>query len=103
MSTPAPALRVGERTRRLGEPRTIAVLGISLGILAFWLALPPWTLRDLAFPVAAGFLGAGAGIAALARGERRLGTIAIVISVLGFNLIGDGLREALDPKLRGRG
>jgi peptide/nickel transport system permease protein len=29
--------------------------------------------------------------------------IAIVISVLGFNLIGDGLREALDPKLRGRG
>jgi peptide/nickel transport system permease protein len=29
--------------------------------------------------------------------------IAIVVSVLGFNLIGDGLREALDPKLRARG
>jgi peptide/nickel transport system permease protein len=29
--------------------------------------------------------------------------LAIVVSVLGFNLIGDGLREALDPKLRGRG
>jgi peptide/nickel transport system permease protein len=28
--------------------------------------------------------------------------LAIVIVVLGFNLIGDGLREALDPKLRGR-
>lgn len=28
--------------------------------------------------------------------------LAIVISVLGFNLIGDGLREAIDPKLRGR-
>jgi ABC-type dipeptide/oligopeptide/nickel transport system permease subunit len=27
---------------------------------------------------------------------------AIVLSVLGFNLIGDALREALDPKLRGR-
>ena len=27
---------------------------------------------------------------------------AIVVSVLGFNLIGDGLREALDPKLRNR-
>src|SRR5215210_3958585 len=27
---------------------------------------------------------------------------AIVVSVLGFNMIGDGLREALDPKLRGR-
>jgi peptide/nickel transport system permease protein len=29
--------------------------------------------------------------------------IAIVISVLGFNLIGDALREALDPRFRGRG
>ena len=29
--------------------------------------------------------------------------VAIVVSVLGFNLIGDGLREALDPKLRTRG
>ena len=28
--------------------------------------------------------------------------LAIVISALGFNLIGDGLREALDPKLRSR-
>jgi peptide/nickel transport system permease protein len=28
--------------------------------------------------------------------------VAIVIAVMGFNLVGDGLREALDPKLRGR-
>jgi peptide/nickel transport system permease protein len=28
--------------------------------------------------------------------------MAIVITVLGFNLVGDGLREALDPKLEGR-
>jgi peptide/nickel transport system permease protein len=28
--------------------------------------------------------------------------VAIVIAVMGFNLIGDALREALDPKLRGR-
>jgi peptide/nickel transport system permease protein len=28
--------------------------------------------------------------------------VAIVLSVLGFNLIGDGLREALDPRFRGR-
>jgi peptide/nickel transport system permease protein len=28
--------------------------------------------------------------------------IAIIISALGFNMIGDALREALDPKLRGR-
>lgn len=28
--------------------------------------------------------------------------VAIVVAVMGFNLIGDALREALDPKLRGR-
>jgi ABC-type dipeptide/oligopeptide/nickel transport system permease subunit len=28
--------------------------------------------------------------------------LAIIVSVLGFNLIGDGLREALDPRFRGR-
>ena len=28
--------------------------------------------------------------------------IAIVIAVMGFNLIGDAMREAIDPKLRGR-
>jgi ABC-type dipeptide/oligopeptide/nickel transport system permease component len=27
--------------------------------------------------------------------------LAIVIAVLGFNLMGDGLRDALDPKMRG--
>jgi ABC-type dipeptide/oligopeptide/nickel transport system permease subunit len=28
--------------------------------------------------------------------------LAIFLSVLGFNLLGDGLRDALDPRLRGR-
>jgi peptide/nickel transport system permease protein len=28
--------------------------------------------------------------------------VAIALSVLGFNLLGDGLRDALDPRLRGR-
>jgi peptide/nickel transport system permease protein len=28
--------------------------------------------------------------------------IAILLAVLGFNLVGDGLRDALDPRLRKR-
>ncbi len=28
--------------------------------------------------------------------------VAIILAVLGFNLLGDGLRDALDPRLRGR-
>lgn len=40
------------------------------------------------------YLTSGAGFTALFPG------IAIVLSVIGFNLLGDGLREALDPRLR---
>jgi ABC-type dipeptide/oligopeptide/nickel transport system permease subunit len=29
--------------------------------------------------------------------------LAIMMTVLSFNLIGDGLRDALDPRLRGGG
>jgi peptide/nickel transport system permease protein len=27
-------------------------------------------------------------------------SVAIVLSVIGFNLLGDGLRESLDPRLK---
>jgi peptide/nickel transport system permease protein len=40
------------------------------------------------------YLTSGAGFTALFPG------IAIVLSVIGFNLVGDGLREALDPRLK---
>ncbi len=40
------------------------------------------------------YLTSGAAFTALFPG------IAIILSVLGFNLLGDGLREALDPRLR---
>jgi peptide/nickel transport system permease protein len=28
--------------------------------------------------------------------------LAVVLATLGFNLLGDGLRDAVDPRLRGR-
>jgi peptide/nickel transport system permease protein len=28
--------------------------------------------------------------------------VAIMLTVLGFNLLGDGLRDVMDPRLRGR-
>ncbi|MBD0291574.1 MAG: ABC transporter permease [Thermoleophilia bacterium] len=66
------------------EPRSLAVLGICLGVLAFWLALPPWLVRGAAGPVAVGFLGAAAGLWGLTRGERKAGTWALVVSGLGI-------------------
>ena len=71
------------RARRLGDARTIAILGIGFGVLAFWLALPPWTARDLGFPLGAGIVAVACGIAAIPRGERRLGWWAIGLGVAG--------------------
>jgi general nucleoside transport system permease protein len=71
------------RWRQLSEPRSIAILGITLGILAFWLALPPWTIRAEGAPMAVGLAGAAAGLWALTRGERKLGIWALVVAGLG--------------------
>jgi ABC-type uncharacterized transport system permease subunit len=83
VSTQARALGLGDRTRRLADARTIAALGVALGVLAFWLALPPWTTRAIGWPIAAGLAAVACGIAAVPRGERRLGWWAIGLGILG--------------------
>jgi ABC-type uncharacterized transport system permease subunit len=72
-----------EGVRRLTEPRTIAKLGIAWGILAFWLALPPWTVRGIGAPLAAGVLAVACGAAVIPRGERKLGWWAIGLGIAG--------------------
>lgn len=73
---------------------TAIVDAAGLGFLGFGPqdpATPEWgTMLTDTFR----YLTSGAAFTALFPG------IAIVISVLGFNLLGDGLREALDPRLR---
>ena len=63
--------------------RSIAKLGIGLGALAFWLALPPWTTEAVGWPIAAGFLAVAAGLATIPRGERKLGWWAVGVGVGG--------------------
>jgi ABC-type uncharacterized transport system permease subunit len=72
-----------EGSRRLATPRAVAIAGIALGVLAVWLALPPWTVGTLGVPIAVGFVAAAAGIYALTREERRLGWWAIGIAIAG--------------------
>jgi general nucleoside transport system permease protein len=73
----------GALTRARGA-RAVGILGIALGALAFWLALPPTNARTLAVPIAFGLLGFGAGITAVAGGERRVGWGAVAAGVLGM-------------------
>ena len=75
--------RLVGRAGPISGTRGVAIAGIVLGLLAVWVTLPPWTVRDLAFPLALGFLAVAAGIAAFARDERRLAAWAIGIGILG--------------------
>ena len=74
------------RTSRLTEPRSIAIYGIALGVLACWLALPPFTTRNFVWPVLLGLLAALCGVAALSRGVRKLGWGAVVAGAFGAGL-----------------
>src|SRR4051812_49632578 len=69
--------------RRLGETRSIAWYGIGLGLLAFWLALPPWDFRFEGGPIAAGIAGLAAGLWAVSRDEKRLGWWAVAVAIGG--------------------
>ena len=66
--------------------RLVAWLGILLGILAFWIALPPVNLRAWIVPAAIGFLAILLGAAAIRMGVRRLGWGAVVVGALGIGL-----------------
>ena len=77
------AASMRDAAARLDVGQGAAVAGIGLGLLAFLVALPPITARSIGVPLALGFIGLALAIAALARGERKLGIWAAVACVLG--------------------
>jgi ABC-type uncharacterized transport system permease subunit len=66
--------------------RAAAFTGILLGILAFWVALPPLKLRTPIVPVFLGLAALALGTWALRRGVRRLGWGAVAAGSLGVVL-----------------
>jgi ABC-type uncharacterized transport system permease subunit len=70
-------------TARLTNARTVGGVGVALAVLAFWLTVPPFTIRAHAVPVVVGLAALGFGFAALSQGERRIGGFA-----LGFAFVG---------------
>jgi simple sugar transport system permease protein len=67
-------------------PRSIGVLGIALGALAFFFVLPPTTARTALVPLALGILAIAAGIWSWSRAERRIGGGAVAAGILGIAL-----------------
>jgi len=68
------------------HPKTVGVIGIGLGALAFWLALPPLASRTAVLPIAIGIVAIAAGIWAWSREQRRVGGGAIAAGILGILL-----------------
>jgi len=68
---------------RYSNVRTVAAVGIGLGVAAFVLALPPFTIRTIVVPLVFGLSGLALGLATLSQGERRLGGFAIAFGFLG--------------------
>ncbi len=69
---------------RVRSTRSVGIAGIAFGLLAFWLALPPFTIRAAAVPILIGLVGLGLGAAALAQGEKKLGGFALAFAFLGI-------------------
>jgi ABC-type uncharacterized transport system permease subunit len=74
---------VSARLRRLQGPRGVAVAGIALGVLAFWISLPPVAQRSVVWPIVLALAGLAAAGYAIARRERRLGWGAVAACVFG--------------------
>ena len=71
---------------QLADARTVGMVGVVLGVLAFWLAIPPFTTRSFVWPVLVGALAVGAGIWAVSRGVGKLGWGAVAAGVVGICL-----------------
>jgi simple sugar transport system permease protein len=68
---------------RLTGARSIGVAGIALGVVAFWISLPPLDQRSVVWPIVVGVFGVAAGAYAVVGGERRVGWGAVVSAVGG--------------------
>jgi general nucleoside transport system permease protein len=89
----------GAAWRRVSAPSSIGIAGIALGIVAFWLALPPVDVRSIGLPAALGIVAVAAGIWSFWRGERRVGggaVVAGVVAIAGALLIMQAELERLE-------
>jgi simple sugar transport system permease protein len=77
---------VATRDRLALGPRHVAVLGMVLGVLAFFFTLPPLETHAVWVPALVGLVAAACGIWAVSRGVGRLAWGAIVIGVIGIGL-----------------
>jgi ABC-type uncharacterized transport system permease subunit len=79
----SPTPRAARRLSSVSGAQWAGWGGIALGLLAFYIALPPLLLRTPLPSLALALVGAVAGIMAIREGERRLGWGAVAAAVVG--------------------
>jgi ABC-type uncharacterized transport system permease subunit len=72
------------RARGPMTPGRIGWAAVALGVLAFFVAVPPLTIRTPVVPVALGLLALALGAWAIVRGEKRLGWSALAVAAVGI-------------------
>jgi simple sugar transport system permease protein len=75
---------IGARLEAPGWTRRVGQAGIGIGILACWLGLPPWNVRQPAWAAAVGIVAIALGIAAITGDEKRVGWGAVAAGAFGI-------------------
>jgi general nucleoside transport system permease protein len=76
---------VAERaTVRFDVAKAAGIVAIALGALAFWVTLPPLTVRTQAVPITLGLAGIALGLWSWRNGHVRLGWTGVMIAFLGI-------------------
>jgi ABC-type uncharacterized transport system permease subunit len=82
MSAMAATVRDSVLDRLPRGNRLVAWIGVVLGLLAFFVSLPPFTVRNVVVPILLALLGLCAGLWSVTRGVGRVAWFAIVLSFL---------------------
>jgi general nucleoside transport system permease protein len=83
LSTHAEVALINGRIR-FRPAQAAGIVSIVLAVLAFWIALPPRTVRSELVPIVIGLIGVAAGLYSWRKGETRLGWTAVILCLLGM-------------------
>jgi general nucleoside transport system permease protein len=83
MSAMAATVRESVLDRLPRGNRLVAWIGVLLGLLSFFVALPPLTVRTFVVPILLALLSLSAGIWGVTRGVGRVAWFAVALSLLG--------------------